>query len=281
MHSFRVCYMMRRILKRRTLTGKNGATASSTATEKTGLLLCIDLQNARELKLRALLRIGPRVLLGIDFWHLKHLIAIETVGKLYSRDKHRLIPYAVNLKTGLPNDAIEPKKEVVHAPFPASKPSASMLSIAEMIDEHYGFNDRNQTMASVSPRKVVVLRESHYLLPNRDSYFVKHLANFMGSSRKIDSEDEIDTPERPRKRRRNISTGPMLSETPNRPRAPSPAIAPIEIHKAAFQAAFRDKSVKRTELFHALLPYITVADAEEILLRCQQVAAVISESKFE
>ena len=73
----------------------------------------------------------------------------------------------------------------------------------------------------------------------------------------------------------------MLPETQNGQGPYSPAMAPIEVHKAAFQAAFRDKSVKRTELFHALLPYITVADAEEILHRCKKVAAVISESKFE
>lgn len=73
----------------------------------------------------------------------------------------------------------------------------------------------------------------------------------------------------------------MLPETLSGQVPPSPAIAPIEVHKAAFQAAFRDKSVKRTELFQALLPYITVADAEEILYRCKQVAAVLSESKFE
>lgn len=103
----------------------------------------------------------------------------------------------------------------------------------------------------------------------------------MGSSCKIDSEDEINTTSRPRKRKRNSFEEPMLSKAPNREGSPSPAIGAIEIHKAAFQAAFRDKSVQRTELFHALLPYITVEDAEEILLRCQRVAAVISESKFE
>lgn len=103
----------------------------------------------------------------------------------------------------------------------------------------------------------------------------------MGSFFKIDSEDEIDTCARPKKKQKNDVVKHMPSELPNLQNLPAPAMAPIEIHKAAFQAVFREKSVQRTELFHALLPYITVADAEEILIRCQQVAAVISESKFD
>ncbi|OBT77303.1 hypothetical protein VF21_03446 [Pseudogymnoascus sp. 05NY08] len=173
----------------------------------------------------------------------------------------------LNLKTGLPDDTVEPKKEVVHVPlsfFSASKDPrhiahtsatpSKVLSIEESIDERYGFEDRNRKKPSVVAGNVIVV---------------------------TDSEDEINTSERPNKRKRGTLVDPELSETPNRQRSPSPAIAPIEVHKAAFQAAFRDKSVQRTELFHALLPYITVADAEEILLRCQRVAAVISESKFE
>ncbi|KFY20693.1 hypothetical protein V491_03511 [Pseudogymnoascus sp. VKM F-3775] len=123
------------------------------------------------------------------------------------------------------------------------------LSVTGIIDERYGIRDRKGKAASNATGKAL----AH-----------------------TDSEDEISTLVKPKKRKRS-----MLRETPSGQVPPSPAIAPIEVHKAAFQAAFRDKSVKRTELFQALLPYITVANAEEILYRCKQVAAVLSESKFE
>lgn len=159
-----------------------------------------------------------------------------------------------------------------------------MLSISEMIDERYGYKDRGGKTASVANDKIAALTGRSPCLLFRTGVplvFVKYRANFMGSSRKIDSEDVIVTSDRPKRRKKHTLVEPLASKTFKRQRSTSPAIAPIEIHKAAFQAAFRDKSVQRTELFHALLPYITVADAEEILHRCKRVAAVISESKFE
>ena len=57
----------------------------------------------------------------------------------------------------------------------------------------------------------------------------------------------------------------------------TPAIAQMEIHKAAIRAAFQDKSANRTELFWTLLPYITLAEAEDILIRCKGAAKVESE----
>ncbi|KFY37559.1 hypothetical protein V494_04701 [Pseudogymnoascus sp. VKM F-4513 (FW-928)] len=170
----------------------------------------------------------------------------------------------LNTKTGLPKNALntednvhnphttrsqnaQPTKSNPITPQPmlnSSGTSGKGPSIAEMIDGRYSFKGGNQTSG-----------------------------NAMALA---DSEDEIVT--RPRLKKRKAST---LPEAPKRRRQSSPTIAPIEVHKAVFQAAFRDKSVQRSELFHALLPHITVADAEEILLHCQKVAATISESKFE
>ncbi|OBT94609.1 hypothetical protein VE01_07962 [Pseudogymnoascus verrucosus] len=174
---------------------------------------------------------------------------------LASEDHYRL--NNLNTKTGLPKDVVD-TEDSVQNPYStrsqASQPPQSNLrtprsvdnsSIADIIDQRYGFNGRNRSGVDVF------------------------------------TEEEIGTLLISKKRKRSSFAEPMLSKTPNRQGSPSPSIAPIEVHKAAFQAAFRDKSVQRTELFHALLPYITVADAEEILVRCQQVAAVISESKFE
>ncbi|KFY90466.1 hypothetical protein V500_05165 [Pseudogymnoascus sp. VKM F-4518 (FW-2643)] len=151
----------------------------------------------------------------------------------------------LSTKTGLPKDGHATQSNSKSLRSNSSGTSGKVLSIAEIIDERYGFKDGNR-------KRAVVL---------------------------TDSEDEIVTPATPKKKKKRNET--MLSEMPNRQRSPSPAIPPIEVHKAAFQAAFRDKSVQRTELFHALLPHITVADAEEILSRCKRIAAVISESKFE
>ncbi|KFY23265.1 hypothetical protein V493_05970 [Pseudogymnoascus sp. VKM F-4281 (FW-2241)] len=156
----------------------------------------------------------------------------------------------MNPKTGLPKDTANTGNNVRN-PYATR---SQMLSIAEMIDEKYGTKDRIRKRTSVAIEDAVII---------------------------TDSEDEIDTLARPKKRKKGTFVEPMHSEMPNRPKSPPPVTAPIEIHKAAFQAAFRDKSVRRTDLFKVLLPFISVADAEEILVRCQCVAAVISESKFE
>lgn len=98
----------------------------------------------------------------------------------------------------------------------------------------------------------------------------------MGLSCKIDSEDEIDTSASPNKKQKNAVVEHVQPESADLPRLPTPAIdlftpaiASIEVHKAAIRAAFQDRSANRTELFWTLLPYITLAEAEEILIRCK------------
>ncbi|KFZ15358.1 hypothetical protein V502_05664 [Pseudogymnoascus sp. VKM F-4520 (FW-2644)] len=145
----------------------------------------------------------------------------------------------LNLKTGLTKDAVRPNNEVRQAPA--------------------GAEDRKQKqkrkMPSVATDNFVVLS---------------------------DSENEIDTLANPNKKKlKNAIAEHVPSQSLDRPELPTPAlelprsaIAPIEVHKAAIRAAFKDKSVNRTELFWTLLPYITLAEAEEILIRRKGAAEI-------
>jgi hypothetical protein len=99
------------------------------------------------------------------------------------------------------------------------------------------------------------------------SFFEKQLANFMRFSYKIDSEEEIDTPANPSKKQKKADVKHIPPESRDRSGPSAPVIAPIEVHKSAIRAAFQDKSVSRAELLWTLLPYITLAEAEEILIR--------------
>ncbi|KFY07731.1 hypothetical protein V492_06887 [Pseudogymnoascus sp. VKM F-4246] len=86
-----------------------------------------------------------------------------------------------------------------------------------------------------------------------------------------DSEDE-DSSANPNKKQENNVVDSVPSESLDLPGFPTPVTAPIEVHKAAIRAAFQDKSVNHTELFWTLLPFITLAEAEEILIRCKGLA---------
>jgi len=106
------------------------------------------------------------------------------------------------------------------------------------------------------------------------SSFVKCLANLICLSSKIDPGDEIDAPTKPNKKQKNTIVERAPSESLSLPGSGSPAIglataaiASIEVHTAAIQAAFQDKSANRKELFWALLPHITQAEVEELLVR--------------
>jgi hypothetical protein len=104
--------------------------------------------------------------------------------------------------------------------------------------------------------------------------FVNNKTNCMRLPYKTDSEDEIGTPANPSEKQKNDAMKhiPPKSLKQQVPSAPAPA--PIEVHKAAIRAAFQDKSVSRAELFWTLLPYITLAEAEEILIRRKGEAEV-------
>lgn len=91
---------------------------------------------------------------------------------------------------------------------------------------------------------------------------------------KTDSEDEIDTRTKSSKKQKNDAEEHNPPASLDQPGPPAQTIARIEVHKAAIRAAFQDKSVSRAELFWTLLPYITLAEAEEILIRRKGEAEV-------
>lgn len=107
------------------------------------------------------------------------------------------------------------------------------------------------------------------------------MTNFIGLPRKIDSEDKVDTSGNLNKRQKNAVVRRVPSESLDLSGSPTPdvdlstpAIAQMEIHKAAIRAAFQDKSANRTELLWTLLPYITLAEAEDIFIRCKGAAKI-------
>ncbi|KFX88099.1 hypothetical protein O988_09153 [Pseudogymnoascus sp. VKM F-3808] len=89
-----------------------------------------------------------------------------------------------------------------------------------------------------------------------------------------DSEDESGTPANPSEKQKNDAMEHMAPKSLKQLVPSAPAPAPIEVHKAAIRAAFQDKAVSRAELFWTLLPYITLAEAEEILIRRKGEAEV-------
>ncbi|OBT90527.1 hypothetical protein VE02_01057 [Pseudogymnoascus sp. 03VT05] len=83
----------------------------------------------------------------------------------------------------------------------------------------------------------------------------------------VATRDLVVLPANPSKKQKNTVVEHVPVEPLDLPGLSKPATTPIEVHKAAIRAAFQDKSANRTELFWTLLPYITVAEVEELLVR--------------